>query len=161
MSLEKTLRIETRTGWTTKGDRLTSAEVDKNFLALEDDIDTVADMIPTAVAVTGTSTLTDEQCHQTMVTNYGMSTSGNTTLPATTYRTRFSLFVEEAAKDWKLVPPTDEAFLMNGVALTVNQQIQIGDSLGDCASLIRLRTGASTYQWAFYTGVGMHEAYVA
>ena len=161
MSLEKTLRIETRTGWTTKGDRLTSAEVDKNFLALEDDIDTVADMIPTAVAVTGTSTLTDEQCHQTMVTNYGMSTSGNTTLPATTYRTRFSLFVEEAAKDWKLVPPTGEAFIMNGLPLTIDQQIQISNNLNDCASLARVRTGASAYQWAFYTGIGMHEAYVA
>ena len=111
---------------------------------------------PTSVEVTGTGPLTDAQVRRTIVSNYGMSAGGDTTLPAYAGRTIFTIVVEAASQAWSLKPPTGEALILDGLALDANDEIDIGQNVGDSATLIRVRTGASTYQWRFEAIRGTH-----
>ena len=111
------------------------------------------------VEVTGTSTLTEAQCKRTLVTNYGMASNGDTTLPAISSSTDFTVMVEAASQAWSLKPPSGEAFVLNGVALDADDEIDVGNAAGaagDSGHLIRIRTGASTYKWYFYSVYGAH-----
>ena len=108
------------------------------------------------VEVTATSTLNPGMVMRTIVTNYGMAAGGDTTLPAYVGSTSFQVLTEAATQSWSLKPPTGEAFVLDGTALDANDEIDIGQTVGDCATLLRIRTGASTYQWYFYSIQGTH-----
>ena len=110
----------------------------------------------TSVEVTATGSLTAAQVNGTLVTNYGMASNGDTTLPAVSSRTRFSIVTEAASQAWSLKPPSGELFILDGTALDANDEIDIGNVAGDHGILIRIRTGAATYRWCFYSIEGTH-----
>ena len=112
----------------------------------------------TVVVITASSTLTAAQVYGTKVVNFGMDTTLGeivTTLPALSARTDFTIWVETGTQDWEFEPPTGEAFILDGVALTANQHLVIGDTVRDTLTVHRART-ATGYEWAFLTAVGIH-----
>lgn len=108
------------------------------------------------VEVTTTGSLSDAQVRSTFVTNYAMSGATDTTLPAYVGSTMCTVLVEAAGQDWSLKPPSGEAFILDGVTLDADNEIDVGDVVGDMLNLIRIRTGASTYQWYTWTVSGTH-----
>ena len=105
------------------------------------------------VLVTGNGSLTEAQCLDTIVVNTGMSSAGESTFPALSYRTRVTLLVEAAGKDWELVPPSGEKFVLSGTELDADQHVIVGDVLGDGCVLMRMYNGAA-YQWWIYVSKG-------
>jgi len=110
----------------------------------------------TRVEVTGTSTLTEQQIKGTYITNYGMSSGGDTTLPAYAGTAKAQIKTEAASQSWSLKPPSGEAFLLDGTALDADDEIDCGEVAGDFAIIERVRTGASTYQWQLWSGNGLY-----
>ena len=111
-----------------------------------------------SVVITSSRALTEDETSQTLVTNYGMGGATVTTFPARSSRTRFTVLVETQTQDWQLEPPTDEAFVLDGVALAANQHIQLDDNVEDSVLVLRIRTGESAYQWRVLSVVGAHAA---
>ena len=105
------------------------------------------------VLVTGNGSLTEAQCLDTIVVNTGMSSAGESTFPALSYRTRVTLLVEAAGKDWELVPPSGEKFVLSGTEFDADQHVIVGDVLGDGCVLMRMYNGAA-YQWWIYVSKG-------
>lgn len=103
------------------------------------------------VVVTTASNLTNTQVIGTTLTNFGMSAITETELHPYNGRTSMLLVVETAGQTWRLEPPAGEAFLLDGTLLDANDEILCGNVAGDSASLVRYKTGASTYRWALYT----------
>jgi len=122
-----------------------------NLLVTGDFISDVA-----RVEVTASSTLTTNQVRRSMVTNYGMASNGDTTLPAPSAGSSFNIVTEAASQAWSFKPPSGEAFVLDGTALDANDEIDIGQTVGNCGVMLRIRTGASTYQWYFYSVAGSH-----
>ena len=108
---------------------------------------------PNIILVTGNGSLTEAQCLDTIVVNTGMSSAGESTFPALSYRTRVTLLVEAAGKDWELVPPSGEKFVLSGTELDADQHVIVGDVLGDGCVLMRMYNGAA-YQWWIYVSKG-------
>jgi len=108
------------------------------------------------VEVTGTSTLTDAQVRGTLISNYGMGSDGDTTLPAYSGSTVCTVMCEAASQSWSIKPPSGEAFTLDGTALDADDEIDVGQTAGDCLTLCRIRTGASTYAWHAYSVQGTH-----
>lgn len=119
-------------------------------------VSTTAHGLNATVNVTGTSSLSDANVIGTVVSNYGMGSGGDTTLPAYSGNIKFTILVEAATQAWSLKPPSGEIFVLDGAALDANDEIDIGQTVGNSAVLIRLRTGASSYQWYFYSVQGSH-----
>ena len=108
------------------------------------------------VEVDGTSALSDSDVMQTLVTNYLMAAGGDTTLPAYSGGAKFTVLTESPGQDWSLKPPEGEAFVLDGTALDADDEIDIGQVVGDSADLWRVRTGEASYQWYFFTNSGTH-----
>ena len=108
------------------------------------------------VEVTTTSTLTDQQVRNTIITNYGMATGGDTTLPAYSGSITCTIITEAASKSWSFKPPSGEAFVLDGTALDADDEVDVGQVVGDMAQLVRIRTGESSYKWHYLTSVGTH-----
>ena len=108
------------------------------------------------VEVTSTGSLSDAQVRGTFVTNYGMSVATDTTLPAYSGSTMCTVLVEAGSQTWSFKPPSGEAFVLDGTPLNADYEIDIGDTVGDMLTLVRIRTGASSYQWYAWTASGTH-----
>ena len=108
------------------------------------------------VEVTSSSTLTDAQVRNTIVSNYGMAAGGDTTLPAYAGSTMFTIVTEAASQAWSLKPPFGELFTLDGTALDANGEIDVGQVVGNKLTLVRIRTGAATYRWDAHTITGTH-----
>ena len=106
--------------------------------------------------VTATSTLTASSLIMGLITNYGMAAGGDTTLPAVSGFARATVMVEATAQAWSMKPPVGEAFVLDGLLLGVNDEIDIGQTIGNSCVVLRVRTGTSTYQWYVYTVDGVH-----
>jgi len=108
------------------------------------------------VEVTGSSALSNQQCLGTLITNYGMASGGDTTIYAVAASTICTVLTEAASQAWSLKPPTGEAFVLDGTALDANDEIDVGQAVGDYLTLMRVRTGASAWQWRALSGIGAH-----
>ena len=108
------------------------------------------------VEVIGSSTLTDAQVRNTIVSNYGMAAGGDTTLPAYAGSTMFTIVTEAASQAWSLKPPSGELFTLDGTALDANDEIDVGQVAGNKLTFVRIRTGAATYRWDAHTITGTH-----
>ena len=106
--------------------------------------------------VSGSSVLQRNHVRNSIVTNYGMSAGGDTTVPAVGFNTKVSFIVEAASQSWSLKPPSGEAFVLDGTALDADDEIDMGQTAGDCLILMRIRTGETSWQWFAYTVSGTH-----
>ncbi len=106
------------------------------------------------VEVTGNSTLTNMEVANTVVTNYGMSGASSTTLPTVSGSTSFEVIIEAASIEWSIFPPSGESLVLDGTQLSTNDEIFGAQSIGNYGEFKRIRTGASTYQWYFWSGNG-------
>lgn len=102
----------------------------------------------TYVVKTADCTLTDDECNNTILTNYGQSAPMDITLSDYAGRRSFTAMVEAISQTWSFKPPSGETFLVPGLVLAADDEVDVTTTeAGMRYKFNRIRTGAATYQW--------------
>ena len=115
------------------------------------------------VEITSTSELSNADVINSFITNYGMGSATETTLPAYSGAAIFTIMVETAGQNWDLYAPYGESLFFDGTEITpplvegfASGYINIGQNVGDSLICYRRRIGSASYVWDCRTISGTH-----
>jgi len=101
----------------------------------------------TGVEITTDTTLTENQCLSTYITNQGASGEVDITLDDLSYRVAVMFIVEEE-QVIEINPPSGEAFDLNGTALDANDCVDSDTTVGSKIMAVRMKNASGTWVWS-------------
>ena len=102
------------------------------------------------------TTLTAQECINTLIDNYGQTTTLILTLPVADEGYFFIFSVATVGNDVTLKPASGDQIYLDGVALVVDNIVLLPSPvIGNCVEILSFRTGETTYCWSITSTYGV------